>query len=329
MARKKRIEFPGAFYHIYSRGNNKQRIFLNEQDFTAYIERIGRYQERYKFICYVFMLMPNHIHLVVETKKVPLSKIMQGLQQSYTLYFHKKYKTSGHLFQGRYGAILCEREEYLLTLLRYIHLNPLRSNMVKSPEEYLWSSHRAYLGVTQYSFLDTQFVLSFFSEHKSTAIKEYSHFIGSSLNQTVQLNLNEAVGYPMAGSQEFVEKLKEGIEGKESLNDRSVASIRDVFLSKLSLDEILQIVSKMTTVPPGSLIGSSRDRSITFARSLFAFISVRYAGIQQKRVAKFLSRDASYISRAVLKIGEEHQEGSEAGRRLKKALREISQLTHV
>lgn len=135
MARKPRIEFPGALYPVFSRGNNKQKVFQCDKDYAAFLERIIKYAERYLFKVYVFVLMPNHLHLVMETHVVPLSKIMQGLLQSYTIYFHKNYHSVGHLFQGRYKAILCDKEAYLMELVRYIPLNPVRADIVDLPED--------------------------------------------------------------------------------------------------------------------------------------------------------------------------------------------------
>jgi REP element-mobilizing transposase RayT len=109
MARKPRVEFEGAFYHVIVRGNQRQRIFGDDQDRTAYLERIEHYRQRCRFVLYAYVLMPNHVHLLLETIKVPLSKIMQGIQATYTQSYNRRHRTIGHLFQGRYKAILCDR----------------------------------------------------------------------------------------------------------------------------------------------------------------------------------------------------------------------------
>ena len=105
MARKARIEFEGAFYHVITRGNQRQKIFKDSHDYTKYLEILGRYKKSHSFRLYAYVLMSNHIHLLVETGAVPLSKILQGINQSYTAYFNKTYKTVGHLFQGRYNGL--------------------------------------------------------------------------------------------------------------------------------------------------------------------------------------------------------------------------------
>jgi putative transposase len=109
MARKPRVEFEGAFYHVIVRGNQRQEIFADERDRVTYLARIEHYRERYGFSLYAFVLMPNHVHLLIETKKVFLSKIMQGIQFTYTQMYNRRHRTLGHLFQGRFKAILCDR----------------------------------------------------------------------------------------------------------------------------------------------------------------------------------------------------------------------------
>ncbi len=162
MARKPRVEFDGAFYHVIVRGNQRQRTFQDDRDRAAYLQRIEHYRQRYGFRLYAYVLMSNHVHLLLETKGVGLSKIMQGIQASYTQSYNRRHRKVGHLFQGRYKAILCDRNAYLLELVRYIHLNPGRLREPEDPWRYRWSSHGAYLGKASPVKLDTQEILSQF-----------------------------------------------------------------------------------------------------------------------------------------------------------------------
>jgi REP element-mobilizing transposase RayT len=146
MARKPRVEYPGAFYHVICRGNHRQVIFRGDADRTFYLERLEKYRQRYGLTVYAYVLMSNHVHLLMEPGKLPLSKIMQGLQFTYTQYFNRKYRKVGHLFQGRYRAILSDRQAYLLELVRYLHLNPGHIRSPLDPWKYRWSGHGAYLG---------------------------------------------------------------------------------------------------------------------------------------------------------------------------------------
>ena len=129
MARKPRVQCPGALYHVIARGNQQQDVFLDEADYRRYLGLLDAYRKRYAFTIYAYVLMTNHVHLLIEQGETPLAKAMQGLGQSYTGYYNRKYKKSGHLFQGRYKAILCEKDAYLLELIRYIHLNPVAAGV--------------------------------------------------------------------------------------------------------------------------------------------------------------------------------------------------------
>ena len=164
MARRPRIEFEGGFYHVITRGNQRQKIFHEEKDFLKYLEFLGDYKDRYGFWVYAYVLMGSHVHLLIETGRVPLSKILQGINQRFTMYFNRRYGTVGHLFQGRYKAILCDRDAYLLSLVKYLHYNPVRGGVVRGPEAYRWSSHREYIGVNKNGFADTGLVLGMFSK---------------------------------------------------------------------------------------------------------------------------------------------------------------------
>jgi putative transposase len=141
MARKPRVEYAGAFYHVICRGNQRQVIFRTDRDREYYLKQLEQYRRRYDFTVYAYVLMSNHVHLLIETGKVPLSKVMQGLQPRYTGYYNRKYQKVGHLFQGRYKAILCDRAAYLLELVRYLHLNPgrMRSPVDPGQNTFFWN----------------------------------------------------------------------------------------------------------------------------------------------------------------------------------------------
>src|SRR6266545_5978337 len=172
MARKPRVEFEGAFYHVIVRGNQRQKIFRDDRDRLYYLERVEHYRQRYRFKIYAYVLMSNHVHLLLETSKTPLSKILQGIQFTYTQYYNRRYRTVGHLFQGRYKAILCDRDAYLLELVRYIHLNPARMKHPQNPWTYRWSSHRAYVGEHAPITIQTTSVLKQFGSNASVARRE-------------------------------------------------------------------------------------------------------------------------------------------------------------
>jgi putative transposase len=176
MARKPRIHFPGAFYHVIARGNRGQKLFIDDQDYQRYLKFLDEYKERYRFLLYAYILMPNHIHLLIEVAEAPLSRIMQPLQFRYTRNFNIKYKKWGHLFQGRYKAILCQKDSYFLELSAYIHLSAVRAGLAQDPLEYPWSSYRFYVKGREEGFVDRDFLLAQFSGNKAIARRAYAHF---------------------------------------------------------------------------------------------------------------------------------------------------------
>ena len=141
MSRGARLLIPNAFYHIIHRGNQKQTLFLEGRDFEKYLQILLHYKRKYNFKLYAYCLMPNHIHLIIEVKKHnQLSKIIHGITLTYTLWFNKKYKQVGHLWQGRFKSMVIQKDQYLIDCLSYIEYNPIRANLVSSPIDYMWTS---------------------------------------------------------------------------------------------------------------------------------------------------------------------------------------------
>ena len=138
MSRPLRVEYPGAFYHVINRGNNQEKIFKNDRDREKFLEYLEKANERFSIIIHTYCLMSNHFHLLVGTPDANLSQAMQWINVSYATYFNRKRGRAGHLFQGRFKAILIDADEYLKHLSRYIHLNPVRAKLVSGPSEYQW-----------------------------------------------------------------------------------------------------------------------------------------------------------------------------------------------
>ena len=149
MARPLRIEFPGAVYHVTSRGNARAPIFLGDPDRHLFLDTLGDVVEQHRWLCHAYCLMTNHYHLLLETPEANLSRGMRQLNGLYTQRFNRRHDRVGHIFQGRFKGILVERESHLLELARYVVLNPVRAGMVCAPEDYRWSSLRATLGLAR------------------------------------------------------------------------------------------------------------------------------------------------------------------------------------
>ena len=145
MSRQPRIAPPNFIYHVITRGNNKQKTFFEDKDYEYYLHLLDKYKNRYKFALYHYVLMNNHVHLMIEpTEKGTLSEIMKGINLSYVIYFRKQYGGIGHFWQDRFKSLLISNERYLLKCASYIELNPVKAGFVKNPKDYKWDSYRFY-----------------------------------------------------------------------------------------------------------------------------------------------------------------------------------------
>ena len=215
MARPLRVEFPGALYHVTSRGNAGQEVFLDDGDRLNFLDILAEVVERYRFICYAYCLMGNHYHLLLETPEANLSRGMRQLNGVYTQRFNRRHKRSGHLFQGRYKAILVEKDAYLLEVARYIVLSPVRAGLVRSPGRWRWSSYRATAGLEEPpQFLKVEWLLSQFDLRPERARRAYRRFVAQGKRITIW---DELKGGVILGREKFVEELKPVLEGKRSL----------------------------------------------------------------------------------------------------------------
>ena len=173
MAKKKRIWYPGAVYHIMNRGNRRSDIFKDEEDFQVYLTILKQTMEKYTYTLYSYCLMTNHLHMQIETTDVEIWNIMRYINLAYTKYFNNKYNFIGHLFQGRYRAEIIESDSYNLQTSRYIHLNPVKASMVERPIEYKWSSYGVYMGQVKSDIVNEQKILSYFKDNSRELYREY------------------------------------------------------------------------------------------------------------------------------------------------------------
>lgn len=288
MARKPRIEYEGAFYHIITRGNRREKIFRDKKDFLKYLEILSHYKKRYQFRLYSYVLMSNHVHLLMETGRVPLSKIKQGINQCYTTYFNRMYKTVGHLFQGRYKAVLCDRERYLLSLIKYIHFNPLRAKMVKKLQEYQWSSHRYYTGIQKRSgIVDEEIVLRMFSEDKAASRRLYKEFMEDGID-VKRDDVYTTIDQRVLGGEEFVDMVMEKHDG-DIRNEKKAKEYK--------LDEIARGVEKVSGVTLKQMRKHNKSKDVTSTRTLFILLAGEY-GYMGKEIAEYVKRDPAIISTA-------------------------------
>lgn len=218
MARPLRIEFAGALYHVTSRGNAREAIYRTDEDRQQFLNLLETTVKRYDWYCHAYCLMDNHYHLLIETHTPALSKGMKYLNGTYTQYFNRQHQRVGHVFQGRFKAILVQKEAYLLELARYIVLNPVRAQMVRSAKDWPWSSYRATAGhIDGHPCLTTDWILAGFSEIKNDAQQRYADFVRAGLRQPSPWQQLKNQIY--LGSDQFVNEMQRKIDPEQSLND--------------------------------------------------------------------------------------------------------------
>jgi putative transposase len=249
---------------------------------------LEQYRKRYGFTIYAYVLMSNHVHLLIETGKTPLSKIMQGLQFSYTRYFNRRYRKIGHLFQGRYRAIICDREEYLLELVRYLHLNPARMKRPSAVGEHRWSSHHAYLGAASVVEVDTASVLERFSSRVGRAREGYLRFIKEGEGQGHDERYYETVDQRFLGDDRFVKEI-----GKKVGEDREV----EPKMRRVKFSALLNAIAEQHGAEAKTLVQAGRQRQWVRTRSMLVYMARECCGMTVKELGKRLNRDPSIISR--------------------------------
>ena len=218
MARPLRLELSGGIYHVTSRGDGREDIYLSDADRMGWLEVFSEVCQRFNWVCHAWCQMTNHYHLLIETPEPNLAKGMRQLNGVYTQRFNRVHARVGHVFQGRYKAILVERDSYLLELARYVVLNPLRAKMVRRLEAWPWSSYLATCGQTAASpWLQTDWLLAQFGQRRSSAIVKYVAFVheGARL-PSVWTQLR---GQIYLGSDAFVQKMQAQIEKKPGLGE--------------------------------------------------------------------------------------------------------------
>jgi putative transposase len=273
MGRPLRINYPGAFYHITSRGNERKIIYQTNRDYERFIGYLESATERYGAIIHCFCLMTNHYHLLLETPRANLQSILHHINTGYTNYYNAKKRRSGHLFQGRYRAILVEKDIYALELSRYIHLNPVRAGILKDPIQYPWSSYSAYCGKkNKWKWLQRGFILTQVSKKLRKAIREYRAYVQRGMTEKQDDPLKKTLASTVIGSEEFAEWVREKWIKREA--NREVPALR-AMLKKPELSFI-----KATCE---DLLGKDNLES----RRMALYLSHRISGLSLKDIGEY------------------------------------------
>lgn len=285
MARRPRIFAPGLLYHVIVRGNQRQKTFLTRSDYEAYLERLARYRQKYNVSLYAYCLMPNHVHLLLESSTEPLSGFMQSLQQSYTQYFNRAHRKVGHLFQGRYKAIVCQKDEYLLSLVRYIHLNPVRAKLVRRPEQYGYSGHQVYERGKASEVLDPGRVLRLLGGRAA-----YRSFVHDGMGEGHREEYYEVEDQRFLGKEGFGEKVQGEVEGEGKASKK-----------KFSREVLKELATKLD-IDVQLLCSPDRGWEVSRKRILVVYTLVRRLGFRVSEVAAHMGRDVATLSSLVARL---------------------------
>jgi putative transposase len=318
MSRQARLDVPGALHHLMLRGINKSSIFEDDQDRSLFLNRLEKNVTAAGASVYAWALMTNHVHLLVKSGKQGISNVMRKQLTWYAQYYNRRHKRSGHLFENRYKSVLCDEDNYLLALIRYIHLNPLRAGIVKTIEEldrYPWSGHSAVTGKRECAWMDVDYVLTQFGDTKRKARNEYRGFeeegvgmgrqpvlTGGGLirskggwSQVVSArrsNRKEEYDERILGSGDFINTILKEAEEKTLLQLKLRRAGK-------TLSKILDQECDKSQISPKELKGGSRRREVSALRIKIARRGLDELGLSLAEIARHVGVSTSGIARAV------------------------------
>ena len=284
MPRLPRLHMPGGCYHVTVRGNHRQDLFVTPEDRLVLNTIVAEALEYYTARVHAFCWMTNHWHLLVQIGVVELGPLMQRIESRYARYRNRQLHTTGHQFERRHSARLVETDLYFITLLRYIHWNPVKAGMVTQPRDYEWSSHRAYLGLAQVKWLTTDFGLSLFGSTSDVAIDSYRFLMNQTMNASEESMIEQPNPHDrrVLGSDEFIE---------------SLPTVRFKPRSSLTLDELVLQVCDARGVTTEDIRSSCKAPHLSQVRAEIARLAIDSRIASLSEVARLLNRTHSALSR--------------------------------
>jgi putative transposase len=318
MPRKSRIDAAGALHHIMVRGIEKTKIFRNDSDMQHFLERLEDILQGTKTVCYAWALIPNHFHLLLRTGEVPISTVMRRLLTGYAVWYNLRYHRRGHLFQNRFKSILCQEDVYLLELVRYIHLNPIRARLVEDLNElsiYEYCGHGAVLGVVERSWQNTEWVLGMFGKKVGAARRAYRLFVETGIEQGSRQDLTGGGLLRSAGGWKGVKALREArvyqrnderILGDGDFVNRVLKSAEEAMERRyvlrsqgMDLDFIASRVSEVLDLDVEYVWAEGKFKRVVEARSLFCYWAVKELGVSMSALARKLRLSVPSVSESV------------------------------
>ncbi len=318
MPRQARIDAPGALHHLIVRGIERRKIFRDDLDRYSFLGRIGSILEQTQTACFAWALIPNHFHLLLRTGNAPVATVMRRLLTGHAIYYNRRYKRHGHLFQNRYKSILCQEDAYFLELIRYIHLNPLRAGLVRDMDhlgKYPFSGHSGVMGKHEQAWQDRKAVLAYFGKRLYSARNKYKAFVSEGIEQGKRSDLigggliRSTGGWAalrdmrkakiriksderILGDSDFVEqilsKANEELDRKYALRSKGV-----------DLDFIAEKVADLLEMPVGDVWLEGKYKHLVTARSMICFWAVRDLGMSTISLARRFNLSDVAIGKSV------------------------------
>lgn len=300
---------PGGVYHVVVRGNERAAVFRDDADRERYLKRLAHYREKFGLRLLAFCLMGNHVHLAIRRGQFPLSRVMAGLQSSYTQWFNRRHRRVGHLFQGRYKAFLVQEDVYLLGLVRYIHENPVKARLVETARAYPWSSDRYYRRGRGPEWLDLDDVLKMLGRRRRAAVKAY-------------VALMERGDVPDYEKAESVGQLVKGDEGFALLQLEESRQL-EPRLKGLSERKVVQAVAQALDLEVSEVRGRQKDRRLAEARWIAGYLGRQLGAISLARMGRYFHRDESTLVKGVACFEQKLKKDRPAHRRLAAIVKQI------
>lgn len=323
MPRQARLDKPGALHHIMVRGINKANLFEDNEDKTQFLQRLGQNIIDGKCFVYAWVLMDNHVHILFKSGGYGISTIMRKQLTWYAQYFNRRHKRRGHLFENRYKSILCEEDNYLLALVRYIHLNPLRANMVKTIKEldhYPFCGHRTIIGKAKHPWTDAVYVLSQFGTTRPEGLAGYRKFMREGIGQGHQPELtgggllrslggwSQVLARRRSGNQEVGDEriLGSGDFVQGILKETEERDLRQLKLKRsgMTFEKIITEECRKAGINTQEVMNGVRRRMVSRLREIIAFRGRAELGLSSAEMALHLGVAASSISRLVVRMKE-------------------------
>lgn len=320
MARPLRIEYEGALYHITARGNEKRKIYFTPTDNEKFLQYLTEAKKKYGILVHCYVLMTNHYHLIIETPEANLSKAMHYINGSYTSYINIKRKRSGHLFQGRYKAILVAKDNYLMELSRYIHLNPVRAGMTQKAEEYIYSSYKAYISRKRESFLSSDLILGLMLPQKREGKRAYRSFVEAGIGRELDDPQKKVYGGIILGGTRFIKETLQIIKTEYLQNEE--VTLRRALRSVYDIEEVIEAVSIYFKIEKKDLMANKYSEQ----KKIAIYLMKERTGANNKQIGELFGKKCQAIAKAYERIRKEMQ----GDRKLRKEIKGVeSKLSFV